>query len=52
MTDHNHKHSQNHIHGHHHSVSGRIGVAFFLNFFFTIIEFEQPEEPCRDGDML
>lgn len=39
MSDHLNAHSHSHGHGHHHPVSGRIGVAFFLNFFFTIIEF-------------
>jgi len=28
-----------HNHQHHDAISGRIGIAFFLNFFFTIIEF-------------
>ena len=28
-----------HHHHHHHEADGRIGVAFFLNFGFTIIEF-------------
>ncbi len=32
MHDHHHDH-------HHHGADGRIGVAFFLNFGFTIIEF-------------
>lgn len=44
---HNHSHHHHHGHGHHHShhpigdnnASSRIGWAFVLNLFFTIIEF-------------
>ena len=36
---HNHGHDHSHGHGHHHHHAGdNIKVAFFLNFFFTIIE--------------
>lgn len=37
MDNHSHKHSHSHGH-HHHAVSGRMGVAFFLNLGFAIIE--------------
>ncbi|MFD2230160.1 cation diffusion facilitator family transporter [Alkalimarinus sediminis] len=36
---HSHAHTHAHAHGHAHAASGRMGVAFFLNLFFTIIEF-------------
>ncbi len=36
---HHHAHGHGHSHGHHHPVSpDRIGIAFLLNFAFTIIE--------------
>ncbi len=39
MHNHDKPHSHGHHHSHSHAVSGRIGIAFFLNLFFTIIEF-------------
>lgn len=43
LHSHNHHHGHNHNHSHHHidadTASNRIGWAFFLNLFFTIIEF-------------
>ncbi len=37
--DHSHNHHQHSHHGHHHHHSeGNIKIAFFLNFFFSIIE--------------
>jgi cobalt-zinc-cadmium efflux system protein len=35
---HSHSHSHGHHHHHHHGASGRLGVAFFLNLVFAIIE--------------
>ena len=36
--DHDHHQGHNHSHGHSHDSAKNIGVAFFLNFSFTIIE--------------
>jgi cobalt-zinc-cadmium efflux system protein len=36
--EHNHKHNHNHGHSHSHGSAENIGIAFFLNFFFTIVE--------------
>jgi cobalt-zinc-cadmium efflux system protein len=35
---HAHNHHHSHHHAHHHGHSGRIGLAFFLNAAFTIVE--------------
>jgi len=38
MSHDHHEHSHNHMHSHSHDSEKNIGVAFFLNFSFTIIE--------------
>jgi cobalt-zinc-cadmium efflux system protein len=36
--EHEHRHKHKHEHVHHHGGDGNIGVAFFLNLTFTVIE--------------